>query len=259
MPGRHRGPRARNTVGRLTPVATALLAAGFVVVVAPQAGACIGPPPGGGPPATSPAALLGALSESPHGPGGTTPASVAVRAPAAADPVSGAAGPLQNYVRDSHLNRGAGAQVQDVSEFDSWAKTHQALLRAMLDPEVGKSSTAATTPVTGPLVAELDAAHWNASPLEQAKAVGNADSWNLAQVMLVRRMLEPFVGAQSALGMAPGTGVVMHHLDNGHWNQSANSQLTFIVDDFPDWYAGHAMMAQDAVTSAASGSTRHGH
>jgi hypothetical protein len=82
----------------------------------------------------------------------------------------------------------------------------------------------------------------------------NLDSYALAHQKLVRAMLEPEVGPDSQLGMSPGTGVLMYHLDNGHWNASPGDQVRAITDDFPDWYAMHRMMVEGTAQSLASGS-----
>ena len=99
----------------------------------------------------------------------------------------------------------------------------------------------------------MDAAHWNASPMEQATAIANFDSWNKSHLAMFRMMFDPFVGKESALGSTPGTSVFMQHLDAAHWNQSANEQVSAITDDFAGWTQSHAAMFQAMVTSVSSG------
>jgi len=173
--------------------------------------------------------------------------------PAADDPISGAYNPLMQHMEYAHFNRGAGAQVQDISEFDQWSANHEKLFRMMLDPEVGPSSALGTAPVAGVFMQHMDAAHWNRSPMGQASDIADFDSWNKSHLALFRMMFDPFVGKSSALGTAPGTSVFMQHMDAAHWNKSLNGQGTDIIDDFPAWVASHQAMVQMMATSISSG------
>jgi hypothetical protein len=259
MIGRH--VRARRAA--LPAALTAVLLGGGAVAAGASPG-CM-PPPSGGQAPSSPAAILGALdghpnAPAPAGPSGGVPATaVTSAAPAPGDPLGAALRPLDSYVQNEHVNRGLGAQVQDLAQADTWAGDHQMLARRMLDPEVGPGSAAAGAPVTGPLLRELDGQYWNTSPAEQVKRVADFDSWNLAQLELARRMADPAVGEHSTLGMSPGTGVVLHHLDNGHWNSSANGQVRALTDDFPDWYTAHQQMLQATAQSLQSGADHDDH
>lgn len=218
-----------------------------------------------------PSAAQPASSHSMHMPSGDTPpggmsgmgdhsgaASSDTTAPApapypyapAADPVSGASDPFVAHLQAAHLNKGAGEQVQDISEFDFWAKTHEALARQMLEYEIGKDSVGGTTPVLDKFLKHMDATHFNASPMEQASAIADFDSWNKSHLALFRQMFDPFVGRQSQLGTAPATGVFMQHMDAAHWNKSVNGQATDITDHFPEWLASHQALVQAMLASA---------
>jgi hypothetical protein len=113
----------------------------------------------------------------------------------------------------------------------------------------------AATPLQGYLQTE----HMNRGVGAQAQDALQADSYVLAHQLLVRRMLDPEVGQDSQLGTAPGTAVVLYHLDNGHWDQSPGDQVRAITDDFPDWYAMHRMMLDGTVQSLQSGSRHDDH
>jgi plastocyanin len=177
--------------------------------------------------------------------------------PAADDPISGAYNPFMQHLEYAHFNRGPGAQVQDISEFDQWLVNHEKLFRMMLEPEVGPSSSLGTAPVASTFMQHMDAAHWNRSPMGQANDISNFDSWNKAHIALFRMMLDQFVGKSSALGTSPGTSVFMQHMDAAHWNKSINGQATDIVDDFPAWVASHQAMAQMMAGSLSSGGSGH--
>jgi plastocyanin len=177
--------------------------------------------------------------------------------PAADDPISGAYNPFMQHLEYAHFNRGPGAQVQDISEFDQWLANHQKLFRMMLDPEVGPSSALGTAPVASTFMQHMDAAHWNRSPMGQANDISNFDSWNKAHLALFRMMLDQFVGKSSALGTSPGTSVFMQHMDAAHWNKSLNGQATDIVDNFPAWVASHQAMIQMMAASLSSGGSGH--
>jgi plastocyanin len=176
-------------------------------------------------------------------------------APGASDPVNGALDPFMKHMQYAHFNKGAGQQVQDISEFDSWAKAHEALFRQMLDYEVGPTSEAGTLPGASVFLQHMDAAHWNVSPMDQAAAIANFDSWNKSHLAMIRLMLDPAVGKSSVLGSAPGTSVFMQHMDVAHWNQSVNGQATAITDDLPAWISSHAGMFQAMAASVAAGSS----
>ncbi|HEY2831915.1 MAG TPA: cupredoxin family copper-binding protein [Sporichthyaceae bacterium] len=187
---------------------------------------------------------------------GAAPAAAPPAAPAtkpADDPISGAVNPFMAHMQSAHFSRGPGAQVQDIAEFDTWLKTHEALFRMMLDPEVGPSSALGQAPMAGVFMQHMDAAHWNRSPMEQASDISNFDTWNKSHLAMFRMMLDPFVGKNSALGAAPGTGVFMQHMDAAHWSKSVNGQVTDIVDDAPTWISSHQAMLQMMATSLASG------
>jgi plastocyanin len=183
------------------------------------------------------------------------PAAPAAKPAAAQDPISGALNPFMAHMQSAHFSRSAGGQLQDIAEFDTWMKTHEALFRMMLDPEVGPSSSLGQAPVTGVFMAHMDAAHWNRSPMGQVSDISNFDSWNKSHLAMMRMMLDPFVGKNSALGTAPGTSVFMQHMDAAHWNQSLNAQVSAITDDAPAWLASHQAMMQMMATSLASGSS----
>ncbi|MBV9822375.1 MAG: hypothetical protein JO144_09035 [Actinobacteria bacterium] len=185
--------------------------------------------------------------------------SVTTAASPPTDPVGAALGPARNYVQSEHMDRGLGAQVQDLAQADTWTRDHQALVRQMLDPEVGPGSSVAHAPFTGSAAAELDQNYWRTSPAEQVARVAQFDSWNLEQIELARSVADPLVGEHSTLGMTPGTAVLLRHLDNGHWNQSVNAQIRAITDDFPNWYAMHAAMLQATTQSLQSGSDHDDH
>jgi plastocyanin len=187
-----------------------------------------------------------------HGDTATPPAP-----PATQDPVSGAMNPFMAHLQSAHFNRGPGAQVQDISEFDAWLNTHQALVRMMLDPEVGPSSALGTAPMASVFMQHMDAAHWHRSPMGQANDIADFDSWNKAHLAMFRMMFDPFVGKDSAPGKAPGTSVFLAHMDAAHWNKSVNGQATDIVDDAPDWIASHQAMIQMMATSLATGGPGH--
>jgi hypothetical protein len=189
---------------------------------------------------------------------GERPVASSATAPSAADPVSGAVDPFVAHLKAAHFNRGVGGQVQDISELDDWSKTHEALVRQMLDYEVGPASALGTAPVTSVFMQHMDNAHWNRSPMGQASDIANFDSWNKSHLAMIRMMADPFVGKTSTLGTSPGTSVFMQHLDAAHWNQSVNGQVTAITDDLPAWTASHAAMAQMMAGSATEGSAPHG-
>jgi hypothetical protein len=173
-------------------------------------------------------------------------------APAASDPVSGALDPFMAHLQAAHFNKGVGAQVQDIAEFDAWAKTHQALFRQMLDYEVGPGSVASASSTSNVFMQHMDNAHWNRSPMGQVSDISNFDSWNKSHLALFRMMFDPVVGKSSALGTSPGTSVFMQHMDAAHWNQSLNGQATAATDDFPAWTASHAAMFQAMIQSLAT-------
>ncbi|HEY3604111.1 MAG TPA: hypothetical protein VGL04_05530 [Sporichthyaceae bacterium] len=110
-----------------------------------------------------------------------------------------------------------------------------------------------------PLQNYVQTEHMSRGVGAQAQDALQADSYLLAHQLLVRRMLDPEVGQDSQLGMAPGTGVVLYHLDNGHWDQSPGDQVRAITDDFPDWYAMHRMMVDGTVQSLQAGSNHDAH
>jgi hypothetical protein len=118
--------------------------------------------------------------------------------------------------------------------------------------------TAGPVDPAGPAVSGLSdyvqQEHVNRGVGAQLQDALQLDSYALAHQKLVRRMLDPEVGQDSQLGMAPGTGVLMYHLDNGHWDQSPGDQVRALTDDFPDWYAMHEMMVQGTVQSLQAGS-----
>ncbi|HEY3604097.1 MAG TPA: hypothetical protein VGL04_05460 [Sporichthyaceae bacterium] len=112
---------------------------------------------------------------------------------------------------------------------------------------------------TTPLQSYAKAEHLKRGVGAQAQDALQADSYVLAHQELVRRMLDPEVGQGSQLGMAPGTSVLLYHLDNGHWDQSPGDQVRAITDDFPDWYAMHRMMLDGTVQSLQAGSSHDDH
>ena len=175
----------------------------------------------------------------------------------AADPVSGATDPFVAHLQAAHLNKGPGEQVEDISQFDFWLKTHEALFRQMLEYEIGKDSMLGTTPVFDKFFKHMDATHWNQSPMEQASAIADFDSWNKSHLALFRQMLDPFVGSQSQLGTAPVTGVFMKHMDAAHWNKSLNGQATDITDHLPEWLASHQALIEAMITSAENPGATH--
>jgi plastocyanin len=175
----------------------------------------------------------------------------------AADPVSGASDPFVKHLQAAHLSKGPGQQVQDIAEFDFWAKTHEALIRQMLEYEIGKDSVLGTTPVMDTFLKHMDATHFNQSPMEQASAISDFDSWNKTHLALFRLMLDPFVGKQSQLGKAPMTGVFMQHMDAAHWSKSLNGQATDITDDLPAWIATHQALIEAMIASAQTPGSNH--
>jgi amicyanin len=182
---------------------------------------------------------------------GAAPSSVYPYQPAA-DPVSGAVDPLIKHLEAAHFTRGAGAQVQDIAEFDSWAKSHQVLARQMTEYFQGKDSVYGSDPNLGKFAKHMDNAHYNTSPMGQASAIANFDSWNRSHLALIRAMADPAVGRDSALGTAPAAGVLMKHLDSAHWNTSVNGQVTAITDDPAGWVDSHAALAQAMIASGAA-------
>jgi plastocyanin len=194
----------------------------------------------------------GMASEKPAAPSAPAPA-----APPAADPVSGAMNPLLAHLQNAHFSRGPGQQVQDISEFDTWLNSHQALFRMMLDPEVGPSSALGTAPMTSVFLQHMDAAHWHRSPMGQANDIADFDSWNKSHLAMFRMMLDPFVGKSSALDTSPGTSVFLQHMDAAHWNKSLNGQATDIIDDSPGWTASHQAMIQMMAGALSSGGSGH--
>lgn len=183
------------------------------------------------------------------------PATAAPSYQASSDPASGAIDPFMKHLEVAHFQRTPAGQVQDIAEFDSWAKAHEALFRTMLDYEVGKGSVAGGAPAAGTFMQHLDAAHWNTSPMEQASAIANFDSWNKSHLAMFRQMFDGEVGRSSTLGASPGTSVFMQHLDAAHWNQSANEQANAILDDPAEWTSSHGAMFQAMLSSFGSGST----
>ncbi|MGQ0846120.1 MAG: cupredoxin domain-containing protein [Sporichthyaceae bacterium] len=175
--------------------------------------------------------------------------------PTAADPVSGAVDPFVKHFEVAHGQRTAAGQVQDIVEADSWAKSHQALVRTMVDYEIGKQSVVGTAPMVSTFMQHMDAAHFNTSPMEQASAISNFDSWNKSHLAMFRVMFDPIVGKSSVLGSSAGTGVFMQHLDAAHWNQSANEQASAIADDPAAWTTSHQGMVNQMLTSAGSGAS----
>ncbi|HEX3826728.1 MAG TPA: hypothetical protein VHV82_05580 [Sporichthyaceae bacterium] len=259
MSGRHARRRPAAPVRLLVApaaVTAVLVGAGAAAAAGP---ACAPPPPGSS--SGSPAALLGSVQgrTTPAGPGTGTPTTAVTAASSPGDPVGVAAAVLGDYVRQEHFNRGIGGQIQDATQFDTWARDHQVLARRALDPELDPPSALSSGAGTGPLVKELDENYWGTSPAHQIARIADFDSWNLAQIELARRVADPAVGEHSPLATTPGVGVVLHHLDNGHWNQSVNGQVTAITDGFPDWYAMHAQMLQDSTQSLQAGSAHDDH
>ncbi|MGQ0467787.1 MAG: cupredoxin domain-containing protein [Sporichthyaceae bacterium] len=216
--------------------------------------------------AAKPAASEAESAHSMHGdndksaaPAGTSdngaPAAAAPQYAPAADPASGAVDPFMKHLEVAHFQRTPAGQAQDIAEFDSWAKAHQALFRTMLDYEVGRNSVAGGAPALGTFLQHMDAAHWNTSPMEQASAIANFDSWNKSHLAMFRQMFDGEVGRSSALGSAPGIGVFMQHLDAAHWNQSANEQANAIADDPAEWTSSHGALFQAMLASFGSGQT----
>jgi len=176
---------------------------------------------------------------------------------ASPDPVSGALDPFVAHLQTAHLSRPAGAQVQDIAQFDTWTKTHQALFRMMLEGEVGPSSTLGTSPMTDVFMKHMDSAHWNRSPMGQASDIAEFDSWNKSHLAMFRMMFDPLVGKSSTLGSSPGTSVFMQHMDAAHWNQSLNAQAAAISDDPSAWASSHQAMFQAMASSLTSGGPGH--
>ncbi|MGQ0632244.1 MAG: cupredoxin domain-containing protein [Sporichthyaceae bacterium] len=171
----------------------------------------------------------------------------------AADPVSGAVDPLITHLEAAHFNRGAGAQVQDIAEFDSWSKSHQFLVRQMTEFFQGKDSAYGAHPILGQFAKHMDNAHYNTSPMGQASAILNFDSWNKSHLALIRQMLDAYVGKTSMAGTTPAARVFMQHLDAGHWNTSINGQVTAITDDLPGWLASHQALAEAMAADGSKG------
>jgi hypothetical protein len=126
-------------------------------------------------------------------------------------------------------------------------------------PTAGPGPTDPVAAATTALGAYVQQEHANRALGAQAQDALELDSYALAHQKLVRSMLDPEVGQDSPLGMAPGTGVLLYHLDNGHWNASPGDQVRAVTDDFPDWYAMHQMMVQGTVQSLETGSSHDAH
>ena len=220
----------------------------------------------GAPQGGSLAGLLGPFLPGPAGdaarPGGSISLTSAPTGATEADPLSGALEAFQRHMVAAHYTRTVGGQVEDILDVDSYAKSHEALFRMMLDYEVGKASPAAGAPVAGAFLTHMDAAHWYRSPAQQAADIAEFDDWAKSHEALFRMMLDPAVGKSSAAATGPVTGPFMQHMDAAHWNRSPGEQVSDI-SVLDRWLNNHAALIQrmlgsaDAAPTAAGGGTGH--
>lgn len=172
----------------------------------------------------------------------------------AADPASGAIDPFLAHLEAAHLNRGPGAQAQDIAEFDSWGRTHLFLLRQMTEYFQGRDSVYGNSPGTSTFAQHMDSAHYTRSPMGQVTDITQFDSWNRSHLALVRTMLDPAVGTGSAAASVPALAVFLQHMDAAHWNTSVNGQATAITDDFQGWLTSHQKLVETMLAASGDGS-----
>jgi plastocyanin len=172
----------------------------------------------------------------------------------AIDPVSGASDPFTKHVQAAHVNRSAAGQVHDLTDFDSYMKSHEYLFRQMLDYEFGHQSALGQAPVAGTFMQHMDAAHWSRSPAGQVSDIAEFDTWLKGHQALFRMMLDPAVGKSGPGYTAPGLAPFMQHMDAAHWYRSPGQQLEDI-GDFQNWASAHAALIQAMLAAAGGGST----
>lgn len=89
----------------------------------------------------------------------------------------------------AHWNRSPLGQVSDISNFDSWNKSHLAMFRIMFDDVVGKESALGKAPGTGVFMQHMDAAHWNQSLNAQGAAItDDFSNWLAGHVAMFQAM-----------------------------------------------------------------------